>query len=107
LSLDVFITSKSLWRNSKKITETGWFIPRKTSYGVFRFISGGFHIIKQKWESTISTYYKLRETLKKYRQIEEKWGLGSDWNGSCKRIQTEWLAQNHYQIRKRLCITEI
>jgi len=94
--------------DSKKITETGWFIPRKNlSYGnlLDSFLVDSILLNKNESQQ-LGQYYKLRETLKKYRQIEENGGWDSiEMDPSVNEYKPNDSSKTIGQIRKRLCIT--
>jgi murein L,D-transpeptidase YcbB/YkuD len=64
--------------DTKKIQETGWFIPRKNiSYiNLLDSLLVNPELLNKNENLVFSQYYKLRDVLKKYRQIEKEGG----WN---------------------------
>lgn len=64
--------------DTKKIQETGWFIPRKNiSYvNLLDSLLANPELLNKNENLVFSQYYKLRDVLKKYRQIEKEGG----WN---------------------------
>jgi murein L,D-transpeptidase YcbB/YkuD len=93
---------------TEKITETGWFIPRKNlSYvNLLDSLLVDSKLLNKNEDQLLGQYYKLREALKKYRRIEQNGG----WNS----IKMDPFIKNYKpndsskvigQIRKRLAIT--
>jgi murein L,D-transpeptidase YcbB/YkuD len=78
-SIYVFYAQKVfLGMETKKIQETGWFIPRKNiSYvNLLDSLLVNPKLLSKNENLVFSQYYKLRDVLKKYRQIEKEGG----WN---------------------------
>jgi L,D-transpeptidase YcbB len=94
--------------DTKNIRETGWFIPRKNlSYkNLLDSLLIDPQLLSKNEKQLFGHYYKLREALKKYRQIEKN----GDWNP----ITTDLLPKEYKlgdssktigQIRQRLAVT--
>ena len=94
--------------DSQKIKEIGWFSPRKTlSYAtLLDSVIANPELLNKNEKQLFKQYYKLREALKKYRQIEKN----GDWNP----ITTDLLPKEYKlgdssktigQIRQRLAVT--
>lgn len=62
----------------KKTKDLGWYLPRKKqNYGIYLdSLLSNPSMINKNEKSLISQYYKLKEVLQKYKQIEKKGG----WN---------------------------
>jgi len=78
-TLYVFYTEKVYYGiDSKKIEENGWFIPRKKlSYkNLLDSSLVNPELLNKNEKQLFRQYYKLRDILKKYREIEES----GDWN---------------------------
>lgn len=94
--------------DSKKTTEIGWFIPRKNiSYvNLLDSLLVDSRLLNKNETQLLDQYYKLRELLKKYRQIEEKGGWNSiTMDPSIKDYKPDDSSKVIGQIRKRLAIT--
>jgi len=78
--------------DTKKIQETGWFIPRKNfSYvNLLDSLLANPKLLSKNENLVFSQYYKLRDVLKKYRQIEKEGG----WNTVESISQAEELKPN-------------
>lgn len=93
---------------SEKITEIGWFIPRKNlSYvNLLDSLLVDSNLLNKNETQLLGQYYKLREALKKYRQIEQNGGWDSiAKNPSIKEYKPDDSSKVIGQIRKRLAIT--
>ncbi|MBF2707484.1 L,D-transpeptidase family protein [Flavobacterium soyangense] len=93
--------------DTKKIQEIGWFIPRKNlSYGnLLNSLLANPELLNKNENQLFRQYYKLRDVLKKYRQIEK--------NGDWKFITSDSLEREFRpkdssktigQIRHRLAV---
>ena len=93
--------------DTKKTTETGWFLPRKSlSYEtLLDSLLVDPKLLTKNENHQLGQYYKLREALKKYRQIEKN----DDW----KPIEIDFLVRSYNpndssktigQIRHRLFV---
>jgi murein L,D-transpeptidase YcbB/YkuD len=94
--------------DSEKVKEMGWFLPRKKlSYeNLLDSLLVDPQILDKNEEQLFSQYYKLRDVLKRYRQIEKN----GDWNPIAidsleKTYKPSDSATTIGQIRKRLAIT--
>jgi L,D-transpeptidase YcbB len=108
-SMYVFYTEKVYYGiYTEKIQEIGWFIPRKNlSYSnLLNSLLTNPELLNENEKQLFKQYYKLRDVLKKYRQIEEN----GDWN----LITTDSLEREFKpydssktisQIRHRLAVT--
>lgn len=105
----VFYTKKVYYGiDTEKIQEIGWFIPRKNlSYSnLLNSLLANPELLNENEKQLFRQYYKLREVLKKYRQIEEN----GDWNlitsDSLERdFRPDDSSKTIGQIRHRLAIT--
>lgn len=89
----VFYAQKVFYgMDTKKIQETGWFIPRKNiSYvNLLDSLLVNPELLNKNEDLVFSQYYKLRDVLKKYRQIEKEGG----WNPIDSISQAEELKPN-------------
>ncbi len=94
--------------DSKKTTEIGWFIPRKTiSYvNLLDSLLVDSNLLNKNETQLLGQYYKLREVLKKYRQIQENGGWDSIKMDPAKRdYKPDDSSKVIGQVRKRLAIT--
>jgi murein L,D-transpeptidase YcbB/YkuD len=93
--------------NSQKFKETDWFLPRKNvSYAsLLDSVLATPQLLNKNEKQLFGQYYKLRDALKKYREIEKS----GDWD----IIETNPLVPIHHlgdsskiigQIRHRLCV---
>jgi murein L,D-transpeptidase YcbB/YkuD len=92
-SVYVFYVQKVFYgMDAKKIQETGWFIPRKNfSYvNLLDSLLINPELLNRNENLVFSQYYKLRDVLKKYRQIEKEGG----WNSVDSISQAEELKPN-------------
>ncbi|MFV5697288.1 L,D-transpeptidase family protein [Flavobacterium sp. ZT3R17] len=108
-SLYVFYAKKVFQGiDTKKIREIGWFLPRKNvSYeNLLDSLLVDPQLLSRNEKQVFGQYYKLREALKKYRQIEQ--------NGNWNPITTDFLPKEYKpgdssktigQIRQRLAVT--
>lgn len=108
-SMYVFYAEKVYYGiNTEKIQEIGWYIPRKNlSYSnLLNSLLANPRLLNENEKQLFKQYYKLRDVLKKYRQIEE--------NGDWKFITTDSLEREFKpydssktigQIRHRLAVT--
>jgi len=91
--------------DSKKTTEIGWFIPRKNiSYvNLLDSLLVDSKLLNKNETQLLGQYYKLREVLKKYRQIEKNGGWDSiTMDPSIKDYKPDDSSKIIGQIRKRL-----
>jgi murein L,D-transpeptidase YcbB/YkuD len=94
--------------DSKKITEIGWFIPRKNlSYvNLLDSLLVDSKLLNKNEIHLLGQYYKLREVLKEYRQIEQNGGWNSiKMDPFIKDYKPDDSSKVIGQIRKRLAIT--
>ncbi len=94
--------------DNEKIKELGWYLPRKKQSYIYYLDSliTNPSLIHKDEKEVLGQYYRLRETLKKYRQIEKKGG----WDSIVlptdrKSLNLGDTAQTIAQIRKWLFIT--
>jgi murein L,D-transpeptidase YcbB/YkuD len=95
--------------DTKKIQETGWFLPRKnTSYKILLdSLLVAPQLLTKNEKQLFGQYYKLRDALIKYRQIEKS----GDWNPietdpSIKEYKLGDSSKTIGQIRHRLIVME-
>lgn len=108
-SMYVFYAKKVYFGiDTEKIQEIGWFIPRKNlSYSnLLNSLSANPELLNKNEKQLFRQYYKLRDILKKYRQIEEN----GDWNFiTTDSLEREFRPNDSSktigQIRHRLAIT--
>ncbi|MBP6758588.1 MAG: L,D-transpeptidase family protein [Flavobacterium sp.] len=94
--------------DSKKTTEIGWFIPRKNlSYtNLLDSLLVDASLLDKNANHLLGQYYKLREKLKEYRQIEKNGGWDSiKMEPSIRDYKPDDTSKVIGQIRKRLAIT--
>lgn len=94
--------------DSKKTTEIGWFIPRKNiSYvNLLDSLLVDSKLLNKNETQLLEQYYKLREVLKKYRQIERNGGWDSiKMEPSTRDYKPDDTSKVIGQIRKRLYIS--
>jgi murein L,D-transpeptidase YcbB/YkuD len=94
--------------DTKKIREIGWFLPRKTlSYTtLLDSVIANPELLNKNEKQLFKQYYKLREALKKYRQIEKKgaWNF-IEMDTSVKVLKPLNKSKTILQIRQRLAVT--
>ena len=93
---------------TEKITETGWFIPRKKlSYAnLLDSLLVDSKLLNKNEDQLLGQYYKLREALKKYRRIEQNGGWNTiKMDPFIKDYKPNDSSKVIGQIRKRLIIT--
>jgi murein L,D-transpeptidase YcbB/YkuD len=93
---------------TEKITETGWFIPRKhLSYvNLLDSLLVDSNLLNKNEDQLLGQYYKLREALKKYRRIEQNGGWNTiKMDPFIKDYKPNDSSKVIGQIRKRLAIT--
>ena len=93
---------------TKKITETGWFLPRKTlSYiNLLDSLLVDSQLLNKNEDQLFGQYFKLREALKKYRRIEQNGGWNTiKMDPFIKDYKPNDSSKVIGQIRKRLAIT--
>jgi murein L,D-transpeptidase YcbB/YkuD len=93
---------------TEKISEIGWFLPRKKlSYvNLLDSLLVDYKLLNKNETQLLGQYYKLREVLKKYRQIEENGGWDSiKRNPSIRDYKPDDSSEVIGQVRKRLAIT--
>lgn len=108
-SMYVFYAKKVFFGiDNEKIREMGWFLPRKNnSYDeLLDSLLADSDLLEQNSKNMLGQYYKLRDFLKTYRQIEK--------NGTWKHIETDTAVKMYRpgdssktigQIRQRLTVT--
>lgn len=109
-SLYFFYTDKVYYGlDSKAITQTGWYLPRKKpSYVNYLDTLIKKPLLIHKDESAVfAQYYRLRELLKKYRQMDQKgtW-LPIKLDAKVKAYHPGDSATTIAQIRRHLFLTE-
>ena len=94
--------------DSKKVKEMGWFLPRKNlSYeNLLDSLLSDPKLLRKNEQQLFGQYYKLRDVLKKYRQIEKNGG----WNPIAidsleKTYKPSDSSKTIGQIRQRLALT--
>lgn len=93
--------------NHKFTTNIGWLLPRKAiSYtGLMDSIISDQNLLNDENQFLFSQYYKLRDILKNYREIEQKGGWNMiDLNPELKAYKFNDTAKAIQQIRERLFI---
>jgi L,D-transpeptidase YcbB len=93
---------------TKKITETGWFLPRKNlSYvDLLDSLLVDSKLLNKNEDKLFGQYFKLREALKKYRRIEQNGGWNTiKMDPFIKDYKPNDSSKVIGQIRKRLAIT--
>ena len=94
--------------DTQKIREIGWFLPRKTlSYStLLDSLIDNPKLLNKNEKQLFKQYYKLREALKKYRQIEKKgaWNF-IEMDTSVKVLKPLNKSKTIVQIRQRLAVT--
>jgi len=108
-SMYVFYAKKVYYGiDTEKIQEIGWFIPRKNlSYSnLLNSLSANPELLNENEKQLFRQYYKLRDVLKRYRQIEEN----GDWNLiTSDSLEREFRPNDSSktigQIRHRLAVT--
>ena len=93
---------------TEKITETGWFLPRKNlSYAnLLDSLLVDSKLLNKNEDQLLGQYYKLREVLKKYRRIEQNGGWNTiKMDPFIKDYKPNDSSKVIGQIRKRLAVT--
>ena len=94
--------------DNEKTTEMGWFIPRKNlSYtNLLDSLLVDASLLDKNASHLLGQYYKLREKLKEYRQIEKNGGWDSiQMEASIREYKPDDTSKVIGQIRKRLAIS--
>ena len=94
--------------DSEKITELGWFLPRKNlSYAMLLdSLLVDANLLNKNEDQQLGQYYRQREALKKYRKIEKNGGWSAiDMNPFVKYFQPNDSSKSISQIRTRLFVT--
>lgn len=94
--------------DAKIVKEIGWYLPRKKQSYVNYLDSLLLNpsLINKKEEGVLSQYYRLKEVLGKYRQIEKKGGWKQiDIDSDTKSYKPGDSSKTIAQIRQRLVVT--
>lgn len=94
--------------DSEKVKEMGWFLPRKNlSYeNLLDSLLTDPELLRKNEQQLFGQYYKLRDVLKKYRQIEKNGGWNPIAIDSLEKIyKPSDSSKTIGQIRQRLVIT--
>ena len=94
--------------DSEKVKEMGWFLPRKNlSYeNLLDSLLTDPELLRRNEQQLFGQYYKLRDVLKKYRQIEKNGGWNPIAIDSLEKIyKPSDSSKTIGQIRQRLVIT--
>jgi murein L,D-transpeptidase YcbB/YkuD len=94
--------------DTQKITELGWFLPRKKlSYGMLLdSLLVDANLLNKNEDQQLGQYYRLREALKKYRRIDQNGGWSTiEMNPFVKYFQPNDSSKTIGQIRTRLFVT--
>ena len=92
---------------AKQTKELGWYLPRKKQqYGIYLdSLINNPSMINKNEKNLVSQYYKLKEVLQSYKQIEKKGGWNTIvFDPKLKSIQLGDSSATIAQIRKRLFI---
>jgi murein L,D-transpeptidase YcbB/YkuD len=94
--------------DTEKITELGWFLPRKNlSYAMLLdSLLVDANLLNKNEDQQFGQYYRLREALRKYRKIDQNGGWSTiDMNPFVKYFQPNDSSKTIRQIRTRLFVT--